>query len=121
MSNPHQASGLERQDHGAVTVLRIKLPMLRDDAETEAMFQQAEQLLAGEGRSRLVLDCAEVKYLASRGLGRLVGLLNRARAAGGRLVLCAVPRPLEELLRISRLSDLLLSYHDVTEAVRSFG
>lgn len=102
-------------------MLRIKLPMLRDDAETEAMFQQAEQLLAGEGRSRLVLDCAEVKYLASRGLGRLVGLLNRARAAGGRLVLCAVPRPLEELLRISRLSDLLLSYHDVTEAVRSFG
>lgn len=112
--------GLEREDLGNVTILRIQMTTLRDDEETERLFQHALSLVEAEGRNRLVLNCGAVAYMASRGLGRLVSLMNKARAAGGRLVLCHVPRPIEELLRISRLSDILISYHDEHEAARSF-
>jgi anti-sigma B factor antagonist len=115
-----QASGLQREDFGDVTVLRLKVPMLRTDELTEVLFEQAYAVVDAEGRNRLVLNCEGVEYLASAALGKLVTLMRKARAAGGRLALCKVNRTVEQLLQVSRLSDVLLNYEDEQEAIRSF-
>jgi anti-anti-sigma factor len=118
--NSAQAVGLDCQDFGDVTVLRLKVPMLRADEVTEALFEQTYSLVDEAGRSRLVLNCDGLVYLASRVLGKLVTLLRKVRAAGGRLALCKVHPTIAGVLQTARLADVLLSYADEQDAIRSF-
>jgi len=120
MSEKQSKSALERQDLGDVTVLRVRVSMLRGDETTEALFQEAFALVAEAGRSKLVLNLDGVVFLASVALGKLALLTRKTRAAGGRLVLCRVARTMEEVLRMAHLTDLLPLYGDEQEAVRSF-
>lgn len=116
-----QAGGsLEREDFGNATVLRVKVPMLREGETTEALFQQAFSLVEDAGRSRLVLNLDGVVFLASMAIGKLVVLINKCRVAGGKLTACRVSRTMEELFRMTRLSDILPIYGEEQEAVRSF-
>jgi anti-anti-sigma factor len=115
-----QAVGLEREDIGNVTVLRFKVPMLRNDETTAAFFEQAYSVVDDAGRCRIVLNCDGVVYLASMALGKLVTLLRKVRSAGGGLALCKVHRTIEGLLQTARLADILLTYNDEQEAIRSF-
>src|ERR1051326_3209752 len=103
MSEIQSAGSLEREDFGTVTVLRVKVPMLRGDETTEAVFQQAFALVEEAGRSQLVLNLDGVVFLASVAIGKLVVLINKCRAAGGKLTACGVSRTMEELLRMTHL------------------
>ncbi len=110
---------LEREDFGVVTVLRVKATALHDDEPTRDLFEQAGNLVKSEGRSRLVLNFDGVGFMASAALGKLVQLMRMAASAGGKLTLCRLSRPLNELLRVSRLSDLLPNYGDEQEALEA--
>ena len=111
----------EREDIGSVTVLRVRVPMLRDEEIIEELFGQASELVRESGRPRLILNLDGVVFLASVVLGKLVTLTNQARAAGGRLTVCRVSRTVGELLQVTHLADILPIYADEQEAVRSFG
>src|SRR5262249_23215058 len=121
MSEAEASTLLEREDFGDVTVLRLKLPMLYGDETTAALFEQASAVVVEAHRCRLVLNCSVVEFLASMALGKLVSLMRTVHSAGGRLILCKVHRTVQELLRVSHLADILLSYDDEQGAVRSFG
>jgi anti-anti-sigma factor len=121
MSEAEASTLLEREDFGDVTVLRIKLPMLYGDQTTTALFEQASAMVVDAHRCRLVLNCSVVEFLASMALGKLVSLMRTVHSTGGRLILCKVHRTVQELLQVSRLADILLSYDDEQGAVRSFG
>jgi anti-sigma B factor antagonist len=110
---------LEREDFDDMTVLRFKAPLLRDDETTEALFEQTFSLVEAAGRSRLVLNLDGVGFMASAAIGKLIRLMRKAGSAGGKLTLCKLSRPLEEALRVSRLSDVLLSYPDEQEALQA--
>lgn len=120
MSQASQSRPLDRRDVGDVTVLRITRPMLQGDAETEAQFQQAFAVVQNEGRGKLVLDLRDVAFMGSAALGLMIMLMHKANRAGGRLALSRVPRPVAELMRISRVSDILIGYTDEEEAIASF-
>ena len=119
MSDLQLGSWLEREDFGEVTVFRVKAPALHDDEAIRELFDQAGHVVESEGRSRLVLNFDGVGFMASAALGKLVQLMRMATAAGGKLTLCRLSRPLDELLRISRLSDLLPNYRDEQEALEA--
>jgi anti-anti-sigma factor len=121
MKEIQPSNSLGREDIGDVTVLRVKVPMLRGDEVTDDLFQQTYSVVEDAGRSRIVLNCDSIEYLASVALAKLVTLMRKARTNGGRLALCKVNRTMEELLRVTHLSDILLVYQDEQEAVRSFG
>ena len=119
MSGLHLGPCLEREDFGDLTVLLIKAPALYDDGATRDLFDQASHLVDSEGRSRLVLNFDGVGFMASAALGKLVQLMRMAASAGGKLAVCRLNRPLNELLRVSRLSDLLPSYADEQDALQA--
>ncbi|MBI1918101.1 MAG: STAS domain-containing protein [Planctomycetes bacterium] len=121
MTEIQDGGSLEREDSGNVTVLRVKVPMLRGDETTEALFQQASSLVEEAGRSQLVLNLDGVVFLASVAIGKLALLIHKTRAAGGMLTACKVSRTVGELLRMTHLADILPLYGDEQEAVRSFG
>ncbi len=117
MSDLQLGPCLEREDIGDATVLRIKATALHDSESTRDLFEQAQWLIDSEGRSRVVLNFDGVGFMASAALGKLVQMMRKATAAGGKLALCRLSRPLNELLRVSRLSDLLPNYSDEQEAL----
>jgi anti-sigma B factor antagonist len=121
MSQPTAGPVLEREDFGDVTVLRMRVATLMADDATESLFEQAYAVIDSAGRSRLVLNLDGVGFLASIALGKLVRLMQKTRAAGGRLVLCKVSRNLEDVLRVTHLADILVTYTDEQEAIQSFG
>jgi len=119
MSEIQPGQWLEREDFGDMTVLRVKAPLLRDDETTEALFDQTFLLVDAGGRSRLVLNLEAVGFMASAAIGKLILLMRKAASAGGKLALCNLSRSLEEVLRVSRLSDVLPSYADEQEALQA--
>ena len=68
-------------------------------AVAEKLFELAGRL---DGRT-LLLSLAEVTYLSSGLLGKLVALHKRLRAHGGRLVLCDLRPAVRECLSRTRL------------------
>jgi anti-anti-sigma factor len=119
MSEIQPSTMLERQDFGDMTVLRVKAATLHDDETTATLFEQACRLVDAAGRSRLVLNLNGVGFMASAAIGKLTLLMRKAASAGGKLTLCNLSRPVEEVLRVSRLSDILLSYADEQEALEA--
>ena len=119
MPEPQPSHWLEREDVGDLTVLRVQAPLLRADDATEGVFDAACALVDATGRSRLVLNLERVALLASAAVGRLVLLMRKAASAGGKLVLCKASRPVEGILRLCHLSDVLPSYADEQEALRA--
>jgi anti-sigma B factor antagonist len=120
MSETHSNPALEREDLGEVTVLRAKVPMLRSDEATEAVFGQLGALVDEAGRSRLVLNLDGVVSIASAAIGKLVTLVRKVRLAGGRLTLCKLTRTMGEIMEMTHLAEIVPIYGDEQEAVRSF-
>ena len=83
-----------------------------------AALQQSLALLSQN--PCVVLNLADVNFIDSSGLGLLVRLLTRSRAAGGSLRLCAVPPRISDVLRITRLDGLFDTHVSEAEAVGAF-
>lgn len=67
--------------------------------------------LAGDGRRKILLNLAGVKYVDSSGVGQLVGTLTSARSQGVELKMYNPAKPVLDLLRITKL----LAVFDVRE------
>ncbi len=65
----------------------------------------------------IVLQLAETAFVDSCGMGTLVRLLSSARAAGGDLKLCAIPKPVRNTLRITNLHTLFETYESEADAI----
>ena len=68
----------------------------------------------------MVLNLCDVDFIDSSGLGLLVRLLTRCRAAGGDLKLCAVPGRVRDVLKITRLQTLFEIHAAEGDAVHAF-
>jgi len=68
----------------------------------------------------IVLDLSGIEFLDSSGIGLLVRLLNRTRAARGDLKLCALPDRVRELLRITKLAAVFDAHAAESDAIAAF-
>jgi anti-sigma B factor antagonist len=120
MSSKHGSHWLERQDFGAVTVVRLKPPRIVDDDTTQAVFDPIYSLVDDVGRKQLVLNLAAVQYLPSMALGKLVMLNRKVQAGNGRLALCHLSPAVGDSLESASLTPLFNIYATEQEAVQSF-
>ena len=67
---------------------------------------------------RLVLNTASVEFIDAGGIGSLVHVANRARAAGGWVRLIGVKPRHRRLLTIVQLGAVLPVYEDLADALR---
>jgi anti-sigma B factor antagonist len=86
--------------------------------ESKAIQQEFASLLPDN--PFIVLDLAKVNFIDSAGLGLLVRLLSRTRAAHGDLKLCAVPERVREVLRITRLGAIFDAAPTESDAIAAF-
>lgn len=69
------------------------------------------------GRTRVVIDLADVGFMDSSGLGVLIAGLKRARQDGGDLRITGVTQQVATVLQLTNLDRVLQSYADAEEAL----
>ena len=88
---------------GAILVVRAAG---RLDSVTAETFDARLQEVAIEGDTHVVLDLAQVSYVASAGLRSLLLLMKRVKANGGALVLAAVHPRVQDILDIAGFTTM---------------
>jgi anti-anti-sigma factor len=71
--------------------------------------------------ANIVLELKDLEYIDSRGVGALVGVLNRTREIGGNVKLAAVRNQLvRKILEITKMPTIFQIFDDAQQAVSSF-
>jgi anti-anti-sigma factor len=120
MSTKHGTHWLDREDHGALTVVRLKTPKLADEDTLRTAFELIYKLISEVGRTQLILNLAAADFLPSMALGKMVMLNRKVQAANGRLALCNLTPNVQESLEHTRLHALFKIYATEQEALASF-
>src|SRR5437588_4098644 len=92
-----------RVDHCIRNGVVIISPRGRLTVETEAQFVQVVRHILNDGRTRLVLNLADVPYIDSSGLGAIAQAYTSAWRRGGELKLLHVRHRNRHLLTVTRL------------------
>jgi anti-sigma B factor antagonist len=87
----------------------------RIDTEGAVDMDLALQAAVSEGKHKMVLDMAEVRYISSAGLRTLADVFTKNREAGGDLKLAALNPKVTRVLRIIGF-DKFFSIYDTLEA-----
>lgn len=93
----------------------------RLDNDTSEYFFGCLEWQIEDGNTRIVLDCKDLMFLSSLGVGTLMRIQSRLKSKGGTVKLAAVQGVVVDVLRVVRLDTLLDMYPTVDEAVASFG
>lgn len=98
----------------------------RLDAATAPQLKQQIDALFDQGRYRIVLNLADLEYIASPGLRVLIEARKRARdwkitdLEGGDVRIANLPPRIKEVFDLTGFTTLFEIYSDATEAVGSF-
>jgi anti-sigma B factor antagonist len=90
------------------------------DAITINAFETEIQRHLSQGTSKIIVDCENLGFMTSTGIGSLVVLQSRLRKQGGALKLVAVHGIAAEVMKLVQLDRVVEGYSDVESAVQSF-
>jgi len=60
------------------------------NAHTVRQFEAALEALVREARFTILLDCRDLNYISSAGLGAIMGLIENVREQDGDILLCSL-------------------------------
>ena len=86
-----------------------------DDALREAVTR-----LVDGGKSKILLNLADVPYVDSAGLGEIVRCYTTVSRKNGRLKLINLTKNIQDLLSITKLLTVFETFDSEDEGVRSF-
>jgi anti-sigma B factor antagonist len=101
-----------------VTILDLEGKILigeGDDALREAVTRVVDS-----GKSKILLNLAEVPYVDSAGLGEIVRCYTTVSRKNGRLKLLNLTKKIRDLLSITKLLTVFETFETEDEAVNSF-
>jgi anti-sigma B factor antagonist len=87
--------------------------------ESNALREKVKGLIA-EGKKKIVLNMANIKYIDSAGLGTLVGAHVSAKKQGASVRLCNLGTKFHEVMQITKLLTVFDVYDTEAAAVSSF-
>ena len=102
---------------GDVTIVACSGRIVEGD-ESAALDSYVARLLPFQ--PHIVLDLGGVSFVDSAGLGLLVRLKTRTRAASGDLKLCAVGDSIRRVLSVTKLNTILPAYESDVDAITAF-
>jgi anti-sigma B factor antagonist len=97
---------LDIEEVGDVTVARFVDKKILDENNIQIIGNQLFGLVEEDGRKKIVLDFANVEFLSSAALGKLITMNKKVAAAGGKLRLCNIRPDIYEVFAITRLNKL---------------
>lgn len=83
-----------------------------------ARLRETVRRLIQEGKEKIILNLAGVKYIDSSGVGELVSSSVALNRAGGQLKLLNLPEKVEEVMALSSLLSIFEIYEDESKALQ---
>jgi anti-sigma B factor antagonist len=109
---------VEKLEQGGVAILHPSGP-LTGDKETD-LLRSALDELGKEGNTRAVINLAQVSWINSTGIGMLIAGYKEYTSRGGKLKLCSVSENMQNVLAITRLTQVFEVFANEKEAIASF-
>ena len=109
---------IEVKPKGTVTVVRVRGRII--DGEPANLLQDALRKLVRAQHVKTVFDFEGVTYLDSLAIGILVSHYVSVSLLGGGIVLLKADEKVEELMRITRLTDRFGWASEVEQAIKWF-
>jgi anti-sigma B factor antagonist len=106
------------RDAGNVTVVDCSGKITLGDGS--ALLRKTIRGLLDEGRTRIVMNLADVDYIDSSGIGELVSGFTAVRGRAGELKLLHLTKKVKDLLQLTRLYTVFEVYSDEETALGSF-
>jgi anti-sigma B factor antagonist len=106
----------EREQNG-VTIFTLEG---RVDSEGAVDLDLALQTATSEGKSKMVLEMSQVRYMNSSGLRTLADILTQNRKNGGDLKLVNLHPKVQRVFQIIGFDKFFSIYATVEEALASF-
>ena len=110
---------IAEEESGGTTILKLSGRVTLGD-ESNQLRNRIKDILS-RGKTRLILDLAEVSYIDSAGLGTLVAGFTSAQSQGASVKLVNLTRKFHEQLHITKLVTVFEVYNTLEEAIKSFG
>ncbi len=103
---------------GDVVILDLQGKILIGEGDDQ--LREAVTKLADSGKTKILLNLAEVPYVDSAGLGEVVRCYTTVSRKGGKLKLLNLTKKIQDLLAITKLLTVFETYDSEDEAVKSF-
>jgi len=97
---------VDSEMQGGVVTLRLHGEL--DVASASTLRDEVVRLIS-EGRTTMAIDCSELLFVDSTGLGVLIGARARCLAANGGVSLTGVKPALQRLLAVTGIESLFLT------------
>ena len=108
---------VESRDVGDITVI---YPRGFINAHTVRAFESAIQKATEVGRFKIVVNGSGLAYIASAGLGAIMGAIEEIRSNGGDLRLAGLNETVQNIFEILGFHHLYRTYTSEAEAIASF-
>ena len=108
---------VDKRDVEDVTLLYTKGFI---NAHTVRLFEGEIRGAIQQGRVKIVVNCSGLSYIASAGLGALMGAIEEIRGSGGDLRLAALNETVHNIFEILGFNHLYKTYATEEEAIQSF-
>jgi len=108
---------IEREARGNIQLIKLagSLDMYsfpRLETQINTLFQQNQHAV--------LLDCRDLDYIGSAGLGALIGFAKQAREKGGDVKLLNVPERIFKIIELLGFTKVLQVHKDEPAALASF-
>jgi len=108
---------LDHEMRGLIKVVKVTGSL---DMETFLRLEKFLNTLFQQQHFNVLIDCKDLIYIASSGLGALVGLTKLTRESGGDLKLVNVPERIHKIVDLLGFTTVLRVYTNEEEALASF-
>ncbi|GEM_PF-420460 len=90
------------------------------DGHTFPYFEEFMNKVVDAGYQNIVIDCKKLNYIASPGIGVLVGAARRCRDAQGDIRLCSLPAKVIPIIEMLGFKNIIRTYDHEKGAINSF-
>lgn len=109
---------LKTEENGNNAIIQVKEERL--DAHNAEYLKQELGRLFEAGKSGVVVDLKEVRFVDSSGLGALVSGFKNASSRQASLKLCGLQNQVKSMFELTRLHRVFDIYTTIDEAMSSF-
>ena len=117
MASPQR---LDVNESSSITVVHFKDQKIIDPVAIQELGQELFDLVEKEDRKKIVLNFANVEFLSSAALGKLITMNRKVQAVRGKLILCNISKEIREVFEITKLDKLFTILPDEASALQAF-
>jgi anti-sigma B factor antagonist len=112
-----KARRIKVSESGPVTVVTFNDSKIIDESEIQELGQELYDLVERDNRKKIVLNFANVEFLSSAALGKLIGFDKRVKQHAAELILSNIRPEIYEVFAITKLTKLFDIKDDEADAL----